>query len=114
MAITRGTTENQNPVGADPECLQNKSGIYPTAAHDSDFPQIAGWKFLPAPPRSIRTFIGTPVTQKHDDLRFKPMLRHYPIKPLNSENIARVEKCLEMMAPLGQAAAHTPHPLHMA
>ena len=73
MAIARSATENQNPVGADPECFQNKSRIDPTAAHDTDFPQIARRKFFSASPRGIRPFIGTPVTQKQDDLRFKTM-----------------------------------------
>jgi len=109
MAFAGVSATDKDTIGAEFECFDYEGRFDAPAAHDTDYANV--WRILlPRCASKISGSIGAPVAHEAYDSRFEAHIN----TPSSSDMICSVVKCLAVMAPLGQAAAQVPQPLHIA
>jgi hypothetical protein len=109
MTFSGMSAADENAVGSQLERLKNKGGFYTTAAHHTDYSYVR-CVFFSRSASQVGGSVGTPVAQESD---YFGLVAHV-ITPSSCSMICFVVKCRLVIAPLGQAAAQVPQPLHKA
>jgi hypothetical protein len=100
---------DQYSVCPQAESLEDKTGLNAAAAHDANCAHIR-FVLYPSRARQVSASVATPIAQEGDYFRLETHINAPSICAI----ICSVVKCRLVIAPLGQAAAQVPQPLHRA